>query len=69
MRGAVLGLRNDAPDLLQLFHQMRLRRQATRGVRNHDVAAARLCRHHRIKGHAGRIAALLADDVHAATGG
>ena len=66
VRSAGLRLADHAPDLLQLFHQMRLGRQASGGVGNDDVAIARLGGDDGIEGHAGRIAAFLADDVDAA---
>ena len=44
---------------------MELRRQPAGGVGDDDVAATRLARDHRIEGHRRRIAALLADDLHA----
>ena len=63
VRRAGLGLADHAPDLLQLFHQVRLRRQAAGGVDDDDVAAARLAGDDGVEGHAGRVAAFLADDL------
>ena len=51
--------------LLQLFHQVALRVQATRGVRDQHVHAARPCRLQRIEGDGGGVRArALGDDRH-----
>ena len=57
-------LGDDAADLLQLAHEVRLRVQPAGGVHDEHVEAAGLGFFAGIVGHAGRVAALLAfDDV------
>ena len=50
-------------DLFQLFHQMGLGRQAPSGIDNDHVLAPGFAGTDRIKGHGGRVAPRLADDV------
>jgi hypothetical protein len=58
-------LADGALDLLQLLHQVQLRRQAAGGVGDDDVAAARAAGGHGIEAHRRRVAAFLADDLDA----
>ena len=53
---------DDAVDLLQLAHQVRLRVQPAGGVHDEHVEAARLGLLAGVVGHAGRVAALLVLD-------
>jgi hypothetical protein len=59
-----IGLGDDALHLLDLVHEVRLRREPSRGIREHDVDSLRLRRLHRVEDHGGRVALVLRDDGH-----
>jgi hypothetical protein len=59
VRRAVHALADHALDLLQLFHQVQLGRQAAGGIDHDHVHAARLARLHRVEGDRGRVARFL----------
>jgi len=61
--GARLCLGNHPADLLQLVHQVGLRRQAPCRVGDHHVAAARLAGNDRVERHGRRVPTLLAHDL------
>ena len=63
VRRTGLRLADRALDLAELLHQVRLRREAPRRVGDDDVGAARLAGDDRVEGDAGRVAALLRDDL------
>jgi hypothetical protein len=59
-----VGLLDHPADLGDLLHQVQLRRQAARGVGDHDVDAARLRGGNRVEDDGRRIARFLGDDGH-----
>mmetsp|Transcript_6740 Transcript_6740/g.28261 ORF Transcript_6740/g.28261 Transcript_6740/m.28261 type:complete len:305 (+) Transcript_6740:432-1346(+) len=69
MRRAILGLGDDALDLLELLHQVKLGRQAAGRVGDDDIDAAGTAGIDRVEGHRRRIPALLADDLDLGTVG
>ena len=64
VRRIVHRLADHAADLLQLVHQVALRRQAAGRVHHHHVHLAGLAGLDRVEGHRRRVAALVGDHLH-----